>query len=351
MFKFLKDKIKDAVSKITKKIEDLPIKEAVEEVIIEDIPEKIREEKHTEETKKISKEKPIPEKKSIIQKIREKIQTTKISGSQFDEIFWDLEVALLENNVAMEVVEKIKEELKEKLVNNPIERKKAGNIIEDTLKEVIEDLLIEEKDFLKKVKAKKPFVIVFVGINGSGKTTSIAKLANFLIKNKLSCVLVAGDTWRAAAIQQLEEHGKKLDIKVIKHDYGADPAAVAFDGVKHAESKKIDVVLIDTAGRMNSNVNLQEEMKKIIRVTKPDMKIFVGESITGNDCTEQASKFNESIGIDGIILTKFDVDEKGGAPLSISYVTKKPILFIGTGQDYSNLREFDKKDILKNLGI
>ncbi len=335
MFKSLREKLKNAVSKITKQVEEDP-----EEIV----------EKSMEEEKKPSEE-PVKEKKKISKVIKEKITTKRISDKKFDDIFWDLEIALLENNVSVEVIDKIKSDLKEKIVDKPIERKKVGNIILDSLKETIDDLFIENIDILKKIESKKPFVILFVGINGSGKTTTIAKIANLLKEKNMTSVMVAADTWRAAAIQQLEEHGKKLGVKVIKHDYGADPAAVAFDGIKHAESKNLDVVLIDTAGRMHSNVNLQEEMKKIVRVANPDMKIFVGESITGNDAVNQAQKFDDSIDIDGIILTKFDVDDKGGAPLSISYVTKKPILFIGKGQNYSDLKIFDKKDVLDNLGI
>jgi len=152
------------------------------------------------------------------------------------------------------------------------------------------------------VKGKKPFVICFVGINGSGKTTTIAKIAKLLLKNNLSVVIAASDTFRAASIEQLHLHADKLGVKLIKHKYGSDPAAVAFDAVKHAQSKGIDVVLIDTAGRMHSNVNLTDEMKKIVRVAKPDLKIFVGESITGNDCVEQAKQFNEAIGIEKAVL-------------------------------------------------
>ncbi|MBW2964023.1 signal recognition particle-docking protein FtsY, partial [Candidatus Woesearchaeota archaeon] len=191
----------------------------------------------------------------------------------------------------------------------------------------------------------------FVGINGSGKTTTIAKMAKYFMNNNLKTVLVASDTFRAAAIQQLEEHANNLGIKIIKHDYGSDPAAVAFDGIKYAEAKGIDVVLIDTAGRLHSNTNLMDEMKKIMRVANPDMKIFVGESITGNDCIEQAQQFNDAVDLDGIVLSKADVDEKGGAAISVSYVTGKPILFIGTGQTYESLQRFDKRVVLENLGL
>ena len=163
--------------------------------------------------------------------------------------------------------------------------------------------------------------------------------------------MAAADTFRAAAIEQLQHHGDKLGIKVIKHDYGADPAAVAFDSVKYAQNKKIDVVLIDTAGRMHSNKNLMEELKKIERVVKPDMKIFVGESITGNDVIEQSRIFNNEVGIDGIILTKSDVDNKGGAVVSVSYITGKPILFMCTGQEYSDIEKFNLDKLIEGLGL
>ena len=168
---------------------------------------------------------------------------------------------------------------------------------------------------------------------------------------KILCVLAASDTFRAASIEQLQQHADKLGIKMIKHDYGSDPAAVAFDAIKHAKAKNVAVVLIDTAGRMHSNVNLIDEMKKIIRVAKPDLKIFVGESITGNDCVEQAKTFNEAVGIDGIILAKADIDEKGGAAVSVSYVTKKPILYLGTGQRYNDLEPFSQDKIIKSIGL
>jgi fused signal recognition particle receptor len=238
------------------------------------------------------------------------------------------------------------------LVDKPIRRGKVEDTIAASLSTSLESLFdVKQIDLVSVVKSKKPFVICFVGINGSGKTTTIAKFVQLLKNNNLKCVLAAADTFRAAAIQQLEEHANNLGVKIIKHDYGADAAAVAFDAVKYAEAHKLDVVLIDTAGRMHSNANLMDEMKKVIRVAKPDMKIFIGESITGNDCIEQASKFNEAIGIDGIILSKADVDEKGGAAISVSYVTKKPILFLGTGQTYNDLQTFDSKKILESLGL
>ena len=292
----------------------------------------------------------LKEEKSFLGKIKQSLTTKIISEDKFNDLFWDLEIILLENNVSVEVIERIKDDLKKELVDKPLPRDVAGKI-QDTLQNTLREILNagEQIDILS--FEKKPLVIAFFGINGTGKTTSIAKLTNFFKENGKSVVLAACDTFRAAAIQQLEEHANKLGVKIIKQDYGSDAAAVAFDAIKYAEKNNMDVVLIDTAGRLHSNTNLMAELKKIIRVAKPDLKIFVGESITGNDCIEQAKKFNELVEMDGAILTKADVDEKGGAPLSISYVIKKPILFLGMGQGYGDLEKFDAEKMMKRLGF
>jgi len=322
-----------------------------------------REELKKELEKKIEKEAEIEEeieeeekehkeKKGFFEKVSELVTKTSISEQKFDELFWDLELALLENNVAVEVIEKIKSDLKKTLVNEKLPRGKVEDIILKTLKNSIEDLFkVDRVDLIHNIKKKKPYVIVFVGVNGSGKTTNLVKFADLCLKNNLKPVIAACDTFRAAAIQQIEEHANRLGIKLIKHDYGADAAAVAFDAIEHAKAKNMDAVLIDTAGRNHSNVNLMDELKKVIRVSKPDFTVFVGDSLTGNDAVEQAKTFNEAVGIDGIILTKTDVDDKGGAFISVSYVTKKPIIYVGTGQEYSDLKEFDPEIIVKNLGL
>ena len=323
------EKIKEEI----KKEEQLTLAKKKEEIVAE---ESIKEE--------------VEEKKGFFGKIKEKLITKRISEDKFEEIFFDLEVALLENNVAIEVVEKIREDLKKEIVDKPILRGKVEEVIKDGLMKSINGLFLNEKiDFIKEVKKKKPFVIVFFGINGSGKTTTIAKVANMLKEKKLKVVLAAADTFRAASIEQLKSWGDKLGIKTIAHNYGSDPAAVAFDAKKYAEAHDIDVVLIDTAGRLQSNKNLMEEIKKIDRVVKPDMKLFVGEAITGNDCLEQVKSFNEAVSLDGIILTKMDVDEKGGAFISTTFVTKKPILLVGNGQNLRDLKEFKKEEILKRI--
>ncbi|MEM4282752.1 MAG: signal recognition particle-docking protein FtsY [Candidatus Woesearchaeota archaeon] len=361
MFTFLKEKLKAAISLFTKKAEEVPA-EKTEEA---ELPKKraepkseVFEEKEFNEKERVfegPKEAPA-EKKGFFARLKEKVvevvTTTRLSEGKFDELFWELELALLENNVAVEVVEKIKADLKAAIVDKPIPRGKLKERIAEALRQSILELFsVEAPNLLEKARSKKPFVICFFGINGSGKTTTIAKVAHLLQKNGLSTVLAASDTFRAAAIDQLQQHAEKIGSKLIKQDYGADAAAVAFDAIKHAKAAKKDVVLIDTAGRLHSNVNLMDELKKVCRVAKPDMKIFVGEALTGNDCVEQASTFDKAIGIDGIILTKADVDEKGGAAISISKVTGKPILFLGTGQGYDDLKPFEPKIVLESLGI
>ncbi len=361
MFGKLKEKLKSALSVFSRKAEEQTEEKSVEAaagekkeaVLVEEkkvAPPAVKEEEKVELSVATEEAK---EEKSIFKKIKQTLTTKTISAEKFEELFWDLELALLESNVSVEVLEKIKDDLKKELVGKPLPRDVQGKI-EETLKATLTEILDFEKiDLVKNIRQKKgkPYTIAFFGINGSGKTTSIAKLAHYFQQNKLSVVLAAGDTFRAAAIQQLEEHAQKLGVRVIKHDYGADAAAVAFDAVKFAEKNAVDVVLIDTAGRLHSNVNLMQELEKIIRVTTPDLKLFVGESITGNDCIEQARRFDQLVELDGSILTKADVDEKGGAPLSIAYTIKKPILFLGTGQRYEDWEEFDREVILGRLGL
>lgn len=274
-----------------------------------------------------------------------------LTEDRFDSMFEELELILLQNNVAYHAIDSIRESLKSKLVGNSLRDIDLAEELKNSIKEV----LIDSPDFIKTIKdslkEKSPYVILFSGINGAGKTTTIAKIVYLLQKNNLTSCVVAADTFRAAAIQQLEEHANKLEVPIIKKDYGTDPAAVAFDGIAYAKKNKIDVVLIDTAGRLQNRDSLMKEIEKISRVSKANMKIFLGESITGNDATEQAKVFNETISIDGIILSKADVDEKGGTAISASAVTGKPILFLGTGQEYKDLEVFDKEKLIEKLGL
>jgi len=314
----------------------------------ETLEEKTEKDTKEEAVEKAEKETP----KGILGKISESISKVSLSEAKFEELFWDIEMSLLENNVAIEVIEKIKEDLKKQLVDKKFSRNEMEQIIVKSLHNSISELFDTEKiDIIKNSQEKKPYIIAMIGVNGAGKTTNLAKLVYLLQKNNLECVVGACDTFRAAAIQQLEEHTNRLGVKLIKHDYGSDPAAVAFDTVKHAQAKGKDVVLLDTAGRLHSNKNLMAELEKVIKVAKPDLKLFVGESIAGNDVVEQVRLFNDAVGIDAIMLTKADIDEKGGAAISVSYITGKPILFLGTGQGYDDLTEFDKERVLEQIGL
>lgn len=284
----------------------------------------------------------------------EKVSQTEIKEKDVENALWDLELELLEADVALETVEALKEKIKERLVGQKV---KIGTnkkeLIENAVRESVLEILTPPKriDLLGMIRSKeeKPFIIAFVGFNGSGKTTTIAKLAHWLKKNGLSVVIAASDTFRAGAIEQVEEHAKRVGVKVIKHDYGADPAAVAYDAIQHAKARGIDVVLIDTAGRNELNRNLMDEMKKIVRVSKPDLVIFVGDSLAGNAVVEQAKQFNEAVRIDGVILTKLDADARGGAALSISHAIGAPILFVGVGQGYNDLKPFDEKWFVERI--
>jgi len=269
----------------------------------------------------------------------------KFSENDLQETFDDLQMDLLQSDVAYETTDAIIRELRDKLINREINKSEMHDFITNSIQEALLDVLGTEKiEFLKFIEnSEKPVKIVFFGINGTGKTTTIAKVAKHLMNNGYSVVLAAGDTFRAGAIEQIELHGKRLGARVIKHKKGADAAATIYDAVEHAKARKIDVVLADSAGRMQTNVNLMSEMEKIIRVNKPDLKLFVGDSLAGNDAVEQAKTFNENIGIDAVILTKMDADAKGGSAISICYEIKKPILFVGVGQEYDDLIEFDER--------
>jgi len=274
-----------------------------------------------------------------------------ISEEKLEELLWDLEVGLLESDVAYSVIESIKKDIKEELRHVSFDRSRVSELVESVLRNAIAHVLksgkIDFNEFIE--KSKKPVVIMFVGVNGSGKTLSIAKIA-YLLKNQgKSCVMAAGDTFRAGAIEQLEVHADNLGVKLIKHGPGADPAAVAYDAIEHAKAKHKDVVLLDTAGRMQTNVNLMDEMAKIKRVAKPDMILFVGDALAGNDAVEQAKRFNEIVGVDGVILTKVDTDAKGGSALSVAYTIGKPLLFIGVGQKYEDQIPFDPQWMLDNI--
>jgi len=277
-----------------------------------------------------------------------KVVVTELKADQLRPILSEFRFSLIENDVAVPVAERVCEELEEKLEGVQVKRlEDKKKLVMQSLQKVLTEILntgnhIDLWSMVeKKRKAREPFVIAFVGINGTGKTTSIAKVARMFMKKGYSVVLSCSDTYRAGSIEQLEEHSKRLGVKMIRHTYGADPAAVAYDAISHAKAHGIDVVLIDTAGRIQTDRNLMNELAKVKRVISPDLTVLTVDALTGNDAVMQAEEFHKTIGIDATILTKVDADVKGGSALSVTYVTKKPIIFIGTGQRYEDLEPFD----------
>ncbi len=394
MFDFLKKKISSFVEKVTGKAEKLeektatiaePSKVEADIIKLEITPEKKTEPKpipKIEAPKPATKLPPIPIAKvepkiEVRQEVKQetKLETkqekifapqlgifkkiasvfipeVELNESELREVFDDLELSLLESDASLDTSQFMIADLRSKVIGKRVAKSKLNEFVNATVHSVLLDVFAfstPSQSFFSVVKKNKQFVVMFVGPNGAGKTTTIAKIAHQLKQQSLTCVISASDTFRAAAIQQAEHHGEKIGVKVVKHDYGADPAAVAFDAVSHAKAKNIDVVLIDTAGRQETNINLIEEMKKINRVVKPDLKIFVGETLAGHSVIEQAKKFNEAIKLDGLILTKLDCDTKGGNALSIAHDLKLPIYFVGLGQEYSELVEFSPQMLVSRI--
>jgi len=285
--------------------------------------------------------------KSGLSSLISRITTTELKPENLHPILSEFKLNLIENDVAVPVAERICEEMEKRLNGVQVKRlEDKKKIVEQHLREVLLEVMRTNskidlfKAIEEKRKRKEPFVIVFVGINGTGKTTTIAKVAKLLNDRGYTVVLACSDTYRAGSIEQLETHAKRLGIRMIKHKYGADSAAVAYDAINHAKAHGIHAVLIDTAGRMQTNRNLMSELAKIKRVVNPDLTILTVDSLTGNDAVMQAEEFHKSVGIDATILTKVDADIKGGSALSVTYITQKPILFVGTGQKYDDLEEF-----------
>jgi fused signal recognition particle receptor len=280
-----------------------------------------------------------------------------ITEKVLDDALLDLQIALLESDVAQEVVDDLSKKLKGELLGLKLEKEQdAAQIVQSKLQSAVAEIFARagKLDLVEKIKAKKvakggPFVIVFLGINGTGKTTTIAKMGNLLKKAGLTVVVGAGDTHRAGAIEQLEQHTNRLSLKIIKQRYGADPSAVGRDAVEHAKKNYIDAVLIDTAGRMQTSKNLMDEMAKIVRVVKPDIRLFIGDALAGNDTINQAREFFQYANFDGAILTKIDSDAKGGAAISITHITSKPIAYVGVGQGYDDIIPFDPDTFIESL--
>ncbi|MFH1240648.1 MAG: signal recognition particle-docking protein FtsY [Candidatus Diapherotrites archaeon] len=299
----------------------------------------------------------VPEKREIKAKVSlgssvKSIVTGHIHIGEKDlkDLLWELELSLLEADVEQGTAQEITSEIHKELVGTDVPRNEFDSFVKKKIKESLARVMQAEKvNILEKLSEKKPLVILFLGPNGAGKTTTIAKIAHLLQKNGKKVILAASDTFRAASIEQLETHASRLGVRLVKHNYGSDPAAVAFDAVKAAEAKGFDAVLIDSAGRQDTNKNLMRELEKISRVVKPDLKIFIGEALSGQNLLNQASEFDKALGLDGFILTKIDTDAKGGTTISLIYKLKKPVLFVGTGQEYDDLLEFTPEYVIDRV--
>lgn len=294
--------------------------------------------------------------KAGLNRLVTKVTVTELKADQLHPILSEFKLTLIENDVAVPVAERVCEEMEKRLEGAQVKRLEARKkLVLQNLHDVMLEILntgnhIDLWSMVeKKKKAKEPFVLAFVGINGTGKTTTIAKVARMFMKKGYSVVLSCSDTYRAGSIEQLEEHARRLGVKMVRHTYGADPAAVAYDTIKHAKAHGIDVVLIDTAGRIQTDRNLMNELAKVKRVITPDLTVLTVDALTGNDAVMQAEEFNNTVGIDATILTKVDADVKGGSALSVTYVTKKPIIFIGTGQAYENLEPFNPEQFTQMI--
>jgi fused signal recognition particle receptor len=285
------------------------------------------------------------------------ISQKELTEKVLDDVLLDLQIALLESDVAQEVVDDLSVELKKELLGLKLEREQEANqIVQSKLRAAVAQIFARTNrfDLIEKINVKKeakagPFVIVFLGINGTGKTTTVAKIANLLRKAGFSVVVAAGDTHRAGAIEQLEQHTNRLSLKIVKQRYGADPSSVGRDAYDHAKKNHIDIVLMDTAGRMQTSKNLMDEMGKIVRVVKPDVKLFIGDALAGNDTINQAREFFDYTNFDGAILTKVDADAKGGSAISIAHITSRPIIYIGVGQGYDDIIPFDSNKFIESL--
>lgn len=385
MFGFLKEKLKKSVGRLTEKLKERPAKKpekakpakpgavkpkikkpakrvrpkkAEKEIVKERPVEAEIHEEVKEPVEEVPEAPPEEEKKpgflERLRGIKEVVVEKKLTDKDVDSFFAESETDLLQANIALEAVDHMRDSMKKELAGKKIRRRGAEQFITKALEDSLFGLVNQGSVNLEKIikdakKQGRSACLVFLGYNGSGKTTSVGKVARYLMDKGYKPVLAAGDTFRAASIEQLEHHGNKLGVRVIKHGYGADSAAVVFDARKFADANRYDAVLADTAGRTHTDKNLMDELKKVVRVNKPDLKILVLDSLTGNDAVEQAKTFHEAVGVDCVIMAKTDVNEKGGSILSVSYAIKKPILFLGTGQEYGDLKKFNPQRFVKEL--
>ncbi|HXW98394.1 MAG TPA: signal recognition particle-docking protein FtsY [Methanomicrobiales archaeon] len=274
-----------------------------------------------------------------------------LTERQIEGPLQELEMVLLENDVALPVTDEILRRVKEALVGKHRGiGESPGSVILSALRDAIVQVLGEGFDLAGYLRGReKPVKILFTGVNGTGKTTTVAKVGDYLKKLGFSVVIASGDTFRAGAIEQIGIHAERLGIKVIQHKAGGDPSAVLFDAVEYAGAHRVDVVLADSAGRFHNRVNLMNQLEKMKRVMKPDLVVYVDEAVAGNDAVVRAAEFEKLVGTDAVILTKADMDMRGGAAISIAHTVGKPIMFLGTGQGYDDLVPFSPELVVDEL--
>jgi fused signal recognition particle receptor len=301
----------------------------------------------------VSPKTPSPAAPSFTDKVKILIVDRELVVSEKDlaEALSELEMTLLECDVALQVTDAIIASVRANLIGK---HRKIGSSIDDLVVGALKSALLEVLgtgfDLVQYIKTHPhPVKILFTGVNGTGKTTTIAKIGFFLKKQGFTVVIGAGDTYRAGAIEQIGVHAERIGIKIIQHQEGADPSAVLFDTVQYAVSHKIDVVLADTAGRFHTKSNLMSQLEKIKRVMKPDLVVYVDEAVAGNDAVVRAAEFERTVGADAVVLTKADMDSRGGAAISIAHTIGKPLMFLGTGQAYDDIMPFDPVQVVEEL--
>lgn len=355
MFEGLKKKLFGATKKLEESVESASVETEVSNETLALTASEI--ENTSAEIDTNTAEESLEEENPVKPKFFEKVKTLVVerefilSEKDIDEALFDLQMVLIESDVAFPVAEAITEHMKKELVGTHRKiRESSEEVVATALKNAIREVLGDGFDLLEYINThEKPVKILFTGVNGTGKTTSISKIASYLKSQGFSVVIGAGDTFRAGAIEQIRVHAERLGIKLIAHQEGADPSAVLYDTIEYAKAHKIDVVLADSAGRFHNRVNLMNQLEKIKRVMKPDLVFYVDEAVAGNDAVIRAEEFDKTVGADGIILTKVDMDPKGGAAISIAYTIGKPLVFLGVGQEYSDMKPFTPELIIDEI--
>jgi len=354
MFEGLKSKLQNIQKKFGRSIQEAAGPEVVVEApVAVSQPEAVGPIAAPEKTPVVSVPKPEKKVEGLVSRVKSLVIERELIVSEKDirEPLEELEMALLENDVALDVSDAIIGYMKDDLVGS---HRKIGTSVDTVVASALRGALLRVLgkgfDPVAYIQAhERPVKILITGVNGTGKTTSIAKMAHYFKKNGFSVVLGAGDTFRAGAIDQIAEHARRLEVKVIQHQEGSDPAAVLYDTVEYAKAHGIDVVLADTAGRFHNRKNLMSQLDKIRRVMKPDLVVYVDEAVAGNDAVVRAKDFNDLVGTDAVMLTKADMDPRGGAAISIAQTIGKPILFLGTGQGYDDIVPFRPETIVDEL--